>query len=252
MKKLLEILRDQNIPTQQKEVALADLQYFVEDLDNANDLNKIGGVTVIKKFLSDPSTKLRFWAAYIVGSLVQNNPESQKIVMEQGFIPILLELLAKEEDQEVLGKVLMAVSGLIRNNETGQRALKLGSFFSLAADILKRSSTTLRTKVKTVLTVKHFCNSKKEYQDVVREQKILDMLPPLIESEDCDLRGQALEALYAATMDNRQNVSVCKRLKLPEHLERRISMIQGNEELETELDMCRNLSESLAYEAGNQ
>lgn len=76
---------------------LEKIQWFVEDLDNSNDFPKLGGLDIISRLLSSPIPSIRMWCAWIITSLVQNNPIGQKIIVEQGIAWNILKSIEVEQ-----------------------------------------------------------------------------------------------------------------------------------------------------------
>ena len=82
----------------------------VEDLDNAKDLHRVGGLVPLVVALRSEHAALRWRAADALGTLSQNNPECQLCALEHGALDALL-LLARRggaEDETTRSKVLYA------------------------------------------------------------------------------------------------------------------------------------------------
>lgn len=90
--------------------AIETILEHIDQIDIANDFHKIGGFSVIKPCLQSVHSKIRIGACDILAELCQNNPYCQKVVVDQNYIPLLLELLEKEEDNHVAIKILYAIS----------------------------------------------------------------------------------------------------------------------------------------------
>jgi len=70
MKKLVTKLKEcQN--TTEIVYALEGIQYFVEDLDLANDLVKLDGLKLIVSFLTHENADVRRWSSWLIASLTQ-------------------------------------------------------------------------------------------------------------------------------------------------------------------------------------
>lgn len=94
----------------QQLAAIETILEHIDQLDIANDFHKIGGLTVLKPCLKSVHSQIRIGACDILAELCQNNPYCQKVVVDQNYIPLLLELLEKEEENPVAIKILYAVS----------------------------------------------------------------------------------------------------------------------------------------------
>jgi len=164
------------------------------------------------------------WAAWIVATIVQNNPKGQKVLSEVGIIEILLQLLTEETNQEVLCKVLSSISGIIRNNKEGQNTLENATpknFFQLISPLLSKSSTSSRTKLRAIITIKHFCQAEPRYKDIVRQNDIIKFLPPLLEEADEEVRLQTFETLCSLVHQNRENQQICYSLSVDKIIAKR-------------------------------
>jgi len=118
MKKLIDKLNDGNLSTQEKIYALEGIQYFVEDLDLANDMIKVNGLTTIVNLLNHEDPKIRFWTAWIIASLSQNNPNTQMALVHLDVLNLLCNIIQTETDENTKDKQLYALSSLTSNNQT--------------------------------------------------------------------------------------------------------------------------------------
>lgn len=55
----------------EKEDALDELEYYVHQIDNARDLDTIGGLSLVIKLMNSTEEGLRRRACYVLGSAVQ-------------------------------------------------------------------------------------------------------------------------------------------------------------------------------------
>lgn len=85
MSALVSVMRNaSSLPTDTVAKAIADLQTYLEDVDNARDFHTIGGWPVLLSFLKPHRTlKERELAAWAVGSAVKADPEYQHWVLEK-------------------------------------------------------------------------------------------------------------------------------------------------------------------------
>jgi hypothetical protein len=97
------------------------------DIDNAGDLDTIGGLRPTIELLSHASGRVQQAALWVVGSAVQSNPKVQEQVLNYGALPTILEPIraasfppdgaasaAAGTDPRVLAKGLYALSALLR------------------------------------------------------------------------------------------------------------------------------------------
>lgn len=114
MQRICGILMDPDASESEKVDAMSELSDYVENLDTANDFCKIGGLPVLMKCLDSEMTSLRESAARTIGSMAQNNPFTQKQLLDDKFITKLMTLIS---DPEMGAKALYGLSGIIRAYE---------------------------------------------------------------------------------------------------------------------------------------
>ncbi|TPX65962.1 hypothetical protein SpCBS45565_g04823 [Spizellomyces sp. 'palustris'] len=116
MKECVETIRGTDKSLDDKLAAFDELEMLVESLDNANDLRPLSLWGPIIDQLSSQEPKLRMYAAWVLGTAVQNNPTSQTDFLKSGGLGPILRVLASDPDEEVRAKALYCVSGAIRHN----------------------------------------------------------------------------------------------------------------------------------------
>ena len=67
----LHILTDPATPTDDIIQSLHELEYHVHQIDNARDLDLLGGLVVIVKFLNHSNNSVKSAAAFTLGAAVQ-------------------------------------------------------------------------------------------------------------------------------------------------------------------------------------
>lgn len=82
---------------------------YIDDIDIANDFHKIGGFMTLYPCLKCPSPKIRAQGCELLAVLCQNNPDCQKIVLDNEFLPMLLRLIENDDDRIVVTKSLYAL-----------------------------------------------------------------------------------------------------------------------------------------------
>lgn len=88
---------------------------IVECLNDLNasifvDFHKIGGFTIFNPCIKSVHASIRTDACNVLAELCQNNPYCQKVALDNSFVPLLLNLLDKDEDNKVCVKALYALS----------------------------------------------------------------------------------------------------------------------------------------------
>ncbi|CAG8460477.1 2084_t:CDS:2 [Ambispora leptoticha] len=150
MKEAIASISDPNETVENKEIAFDNLEMLVEQIDNANDIEKMNLWPKLISFLSFAETSLRIQALWVCGTAVQNNIKAQKAFIDHGGLRIALEMLKNtNEDGEVKSKALYAVSGSIKHYTPGLVQFeKEGGYESLLT--LLQTSDNLPTLRKTV------------------------------------------------------------------------------------------------------
>lgn len=146
-------------PPEDNEVFLAlltDLEYLVHQYDNAMEFARLGGFTLVVKFLNMTSDyKVREEVLHVLGSSVQNNPRVQLAAVNAGCVTVLLKLLVVEQNPSVKLRALYAISCLIRNFPPAQlKFVKDGGItvFSQLFDDPKTLTDKTKTKIINLLS----------------------------------------------------------------------------------------------------
>ena len=125
MKEALVVINDAAESQAHKEYALDLILFAIEDIDNACDFVKFdGALETLLRLLDDDIATMRLGAAWLLGTLTQNNPKAQAAVLGASaeIVVKLMALTLGDPETEVQRKALLAVSSLARNSEAGQVA----------------------------------------------------------------------------------------------------------------------------------
>ena len=88
----------------------------MSNLDNANDLEKIGLWQPIYEFLDSPDSQTKLSALWVLGTAIQNNPRSQTAFGALDPLPRLLAILsAPGSSADLRSKTIYTISGLLRH-----------------------------------------------------------------------------------------------------------------------------------------
>ncbi|KAJ3642179.1 hypothetical protein Zmor_024987 [Zophobas morio] len=93
----------------QYRVALDTISDHVCDVDTANDFHKIGGFVIVGPCLRCKSPKVRAEVCNLLAELCQNNPYCQRVVLENGIMPVLVDLVENDGEVAVVVKALYAM-----------------------------------------------------------------------------------------------------------------------------------------------
>ncbi|KNC99601.1 uncharacterized protein SPPG_04989 [Spizellomyces punctatus DAOM BR117] len=147
MKECVETIRGTEKSLDDKLAAFDELEMLVESLDNANDLRPLSLWTPIIDQLSSQEPKMRMYAAWVLGTAVQNNPRSQTDFLDSGGLGPILRVLASDPDEEVRAKALYCVSGAIRHNRALFDAFVDGNGFRTLASVAGDANPALLKRV---------------------------------------------------------------------------------------------------------
>lgn len=70
---------------------------------------------VLYPCLKSPHPKIRAAGCELLAVLSQHNPYCQQVVLDNEFVPKLLSLLEKDDDNQVAVKALYALSGMFED-----------------------------------------------------------------------------------------------------------------------------------------
>ncbi|KAK0636185.1 nucleotide exchange factor Fes1-domain-containing protein [Bombardia bombarda] len=118
MKAALEVIHDTDPENtlDNKLIAFDNFEQLIESLDNANNLENLSLWTPLLSLLSHDESELRRYAAWCVGTAVQNNVRTQERLVAMGGIPPLVTLATREgEGEAVRRKAVYALSSAVRN-----------------------------------------------------------------------------------------------------------------------------------------
>lgn len=107
---------DPEVTLEHRLTAFDNLEQLIESLDNANNLGPLGLWAPLLSALADAEPEVRKYAAWVVGTAVQNNEKSQERLLAMGGLPGLVKMaLAGEEREDVRRKAVYALSSATRN-----------------------------------------------------------------------------------------------------------------------------------------
>jgi hypothetical protein len=123
MKAAMEVITDPSADLENKLVAFDNFEQLIESLDNANNMEPLALWTPLLSMLSHEEHELRRYAAWCVGTAVQNNARSQERLFAMGGIPPLVGLATRKEEHEaVRKKAIYALSSAVRNYQPAMDA----------------------------------------------------------------------------------------------------------------------------------
>ncbi|XP_075047612.1 hsp70-binding protein 1 [Mixophyes fleayi] len=227
---------------ERKKQALELLADLCENLDNAADFCKLGGMELLlNRYLSCPEANLRWRAADLIGICSQNVPFVQETALSLGAINKHLQLLNFDSCETVRIKALFAISCLVREQEAGlSEFLKMDGF-----SVLMRAmqSDILNLKIKSAFLLQNILTSHPEHKGTLCSMGMIQQLVSLLRTEHSPFHEHVLCALCSLVTDFPQGVAECRapELAFEELLKERSLLIQKQEEFQEELEYCERL-----------
>ncbi|XP_072991990.1 hsp70 nucleotide exchange factor FES1 [Typha latifolia] len=199
MKIAITDLNNSSISLEDRQRALNELLILVEPIDNANDLDKIGGLLPVIQELHNADPGIRMTSAWVLGKASQNNAVVQNQILAYGALTRLVKMVYSSSIEEAV-KALYAISALIRNNERGQELFYLENGNSMLQEIMTKPNVDIRLQKKAVFLVADLADSQITNSESLKlpflsDRIFLKSVVDLTSSSDLDLQEKALLAI---------------------------------------------------------
>lgn len=112
------------VDMENKMVAWDNFEQLIENLDNANNMEKLGLWEPLVRQLDSDEKDCRVMAAWCCSTAVQNNVKCQEKLLEVGAVPTLAKMATDDADQSVRKKAVSALSSEVRNFQPGMDELE--------------------------------------------------------------------------------------------------------------------------------
>nr|XP_023408366.1 nucleotide exchange factor SIL1 [Loxodonta africana] len=202
MVRLINKFNSSSSSLEEKIAALFDLEYYVHQMDNAQDLFSFGGLQVVINGLNSTEPLVKEYAAFVLGAAFSSNPRVQVEAIEGGALQKLLVILATEQPLATKKKVLFALCSLLRHFPYAQQQfLKLGGLQVLRSLVQEKGMEVLAVRVVTLLydlvTEKMFAEEEAELTRETSPEKLqqyrqVHLLPGLQEQGWCAITASLL------------------------------------------------------------
>ncbi|XP_058564507.1 nucleotide exchange factor SIL1 isoform X1 [Neofelis nebulosa] len=202
MVRLINKFNSSSSSLEEKIAALFDLEYYVHQMDNAQDLLSFGGLQVVINGLNSTEPLVKEYAAFVLGAAFSSNPKVQIEAIEGGALQKLLVILATEQPLTAKKKVLFALCSLLRHFPYAQQQfLKLGGLQVLRSLVQAKGTEVLAVRVVTLLydlvTEKMFAEEEAELTQETSPEKLqqyrqVHLLPGLREQGWCEITAHLL------------------------------------------------------------
>ncbi|GLJ46992.1 hypothetical protein SUGI_0991850 [Cryptomeria japonica] len=226
MKIAIADLNNSSLLTEDRSRALHELLELVEPIDNANDLNKLGGLTVVIEELNREEKELRTIAAWVLGKASHNNPVVQKQILELKALPKLIQLVKSSFSEEAV-KALYAVSAIIRNNPDGQAVFYSEGGAHMLQVIMSNASSDMRLRKKSAFLV----------ADLAEEQLQSDLAPVAFQA-DKEFLKSVVDLTAVPDLDTKEKALVALR-SLIQLSDRTAQVLRDFCQLESALESLR-------------
>ncbi|KAF8629459.1 hypothetical protein AX15_003438 [Amanita polypyramis BW_CC] len=127
MKEALDVALDENKSDSERIDALDQFEMFIEQIDNANNLQKLQMWEPLQTLLTsnNSSQALKTAVLWVIGTALQNNPAAQDDYMQYHPLPALLDFLTPtpESSLKSRSKAMYALSGLLKHNAPAVNAV---------------------------------------------------------------------------------------------------------------------------------
>ncbi|KAI5774583.1 SIL1 [Gulo gulo luscus] len=202
MVRLINKFNSSSSSLEEKIAALFDLEYYVHQMDNAQDLLSFGGLQVVINGLNSTEPLVKEYAAFVLGAAFSSNPKVQVEAIEGGALQKLLVILATEQPLPAKKKVLFALCSLLRHFPYAQQQfLKLGGLQVLRSLVQAKGTEVLAVRVITLLydlvTEKMFAEEEAKLTQETSPEKLqqyrqVPLLPGLREQGWCEITARLL------------------------------------------------------------
>lgn len=221
MKQNIKTLSSLNLrnPSEEEKIkgvaCLETINDLCDQIDNASDFIKIGGLRVIIPLLASSFPNFRCLSAELIGNLSQNHPYCQEKLNEFNTLEVLFQLLDYDADNEVKLKALYAISCLIRQNEKLQtNFIELGGINYLLRALQPNNNNNERLKAKTSFLLAQLFRHNDKSRQIALNSGIIEVLLPLLDSNNGQVRENVTSALLALVENNPDAVKVFRQSNL--------------------------------------
>ncbi|KAJ5375453.1 Armadillo-like helical [Penicillium concentricum] len=117
MRAAMEVVHDNESDLENKLIAFDNFEQMIEGIDNANNLVPLNLWKPLVELLKHDEAEIRRYAAWCVGTAVQNNPKAQDQLVLLDEIPTLVTLATTDSNPAARKKAVYAISSAVRNHQ---------------------------------------------------------------------------------------------------------------------------------------
>lgn len=181
IKKAIDVLNKSEDVNELKD-ALEILEFHTQSIDHANNLDKLSGLDPVLRMLEHNDDGVKLMAAWVLGTCSQNNPEFQQLLYDRGGIEKLSNIFISSDNNELLRKIIYAISGSLRNQESSIQSFTNLKGFERCVDILKNSKDE-HLKAKVAFMLRSLGRDFSIVRDIVKKENLYDTIIKLLELE---------------------------------------------------------------------
>lgn len=104
-------IKDKQTPDDQRLDNLKEICHWAEELDLAKDFFAVGGLDILRPLLEHQDDQIRLHTCSLLATLIQNNEQCQRIVVQSGLQEKLLKIVDQSDNPELKTKAVTAISG---------------------------------------------------------------------------------------------------------------------------------------------
>ncbi|XP_043475665.1 hsp70-binding protein 1-like [Leptopilina heterotoma] len=237
------------------ESAIEAISDYCDRADTANDFYKIGGFSIIGVCLNSIHSGIRSRIANLIAVLSQNNPFCQEKILSAGYIPILLNMVDSDLDDQARVKGLYAVSCVVRESENGLKHIEVNDGYSVLLRAIQSPVEKLQTKSAFLLS--SLCNlNLNELKLTLIKMGLIEQVAALLTMGNLrpETKLQLLRVLSGLTNNGYfPALKECRRpeLCLKQTLERHLQESKKEESIDRE-DICKDLLDKVFADKKSQ
>ncbi|XP_029439562.1 nucleotide exchange factor SIL1 isoform X1 [Rhinatrema bivittatum] len=201
MTKLISKFNSSNSSLDEKAAALNDLEYYVHQVDNAQNMLCVGGLQLVINELNGTEAVLKELSAFVLGSALSSNPKVQVEAIEGGALQKLLMILGTEQPLSLKKKALFALSSMLRHFPYAQQQfLKHGGLQILRSFFREKGAEVLCIRVVTLLydmivekaLLHDFEGNSEQMKEKIEQYEQINLVPVIMEQGWCTIISDLL------------------------------------------------------------
>jgi hypothetical protein len=196
-----EATQQENEFVRAKVDALKALQEWVESIDWATDLHKLGGFKTVVDLCQDKDEGIRVHALEVFATVVQNNPKCQEWAMELNALKVLVDSITQENrpvSETEQAKNLLAISSLVRDcNAASVAFVKDHKGLALLIALISKKRIYVvheKAEIKSLFLMRYFLDAMPVI-GVTLAESLVSVLNSSLKSPNSDVREHALHVL---------------------------------------------------------